>query len=51
MSQKLKDDFESSDAPVAVVGSRVQASAADVAGFDERIRSTLQAAGDKRRWT
>jgi ribosome-associated protein len=48
MSQKLKDDFGSSDAPVVVVGSRVQASAADVVGFDERIRSALQAAGDKK---
>src|SRR5258706_5118004 len=48
MSQKLKDDFGSSDAPVAVVGSRVQANAADVAGFDERIRSTLLAAADKK---
>jgi ribosome-associated protein len=48
MSQKLKDDFETSDVRAAVVGSRVEATAADVAGFDERIRFTLQAASDKK---
>lgn len=48
MSQKLKDDFEISDAPAVIVGSRVQATAKDVAGFDERIRFTLQAASDKK---
>src|SRR6266481_5805307 len=48
MSQKLKDDFEISDVPAVVVGSRAPATAADVAGFDERIRFTLQAAADKK---
>ena len=48
MSQKLKDEFETSDVRAAVVGSRAEATAADLAGFDERIRNTLWAAADKK---
>jgi ribosome-associated protein len=48
MSQKLKDDLQAPDVPQPVVGSRVQATAVDLAAFDERLRFTLQAASDKK---
>lgn len=48
MSQKLKDDLTSPEVQAAALGSRAEATAADIADFDERIRRTLSAAVDKK---
>src|ERR1700686_1542157 len=48
MSQKLKDNFVTSEVRAAALGSRVSATAADVSNFDERIRRALGAALEKK---
>lgn len=48
MSQKLEDNSVSAEVRAAAVGSRADATAADLADFDERIRRTLIAAVEKK---
>jgi ribosome-associated protein len=48
MNQNLKDNLGSPEVEAAALGSRVEATASDVANFDERIRLTLNAALEKK---
>src|SRR5438270_5402111 len=48
MSQKLKDQSLSSEVRAAGLGSNKEATAGDIADFDERIRRTLNAAWEKK---
>jgi ribosome-associated protein len=48
MSQKLNETALSPEGRAASIGTRADATAADVAGFDERIRRALSAALEKK---
>ena len=48
MSQKLKDNLATPEVQAAALGSRAEATAADMADLDERIRRTLSAALEKK---
>ena len=48
MSQKLKEKTLSSEVQAASVGSREEATSADISNFDDRIRRALSAALEKK---